>query len=245
MTKEEQMMLRHFEDLSKRAWQTGRPCFTDFLDMNAQSLLNNDHSLMIFPSFDGGYDGAERKIAIFSDFEIESPLCFLAIKPVSEKFAEKLTHRDYLGSVLSLGLERSCIGDIIVEDKRAVLICLSRVKNMIEQELFSVKHTTVTITEIIKEDFIYEPKYDLIRKTVTSVRLDSVISAAFNVSRSTACHFIESGIVFVNSRMIVSNAASLHDGDIISVRHKGRIQLTLSGQKSKKDKTIIEIKKFT
>ena len=244
MTKEEQILLRHFEDLSRRAYQSGRPCFTDFLDMNAQSLLKGDHSLDIMPVFDGGYEGAERKIAIFSEYETESQLCYLAITPVSEKFAEKLTHRDYLGSVLSVGLERSCIGDIIVEDKRAILICLKRVRELIMDELVSVKHTTVTIDEIDEENFVYEPRFELIRKTVASVRLDAVIGAAFNLSRSSACRLIESGIVFVNSRMTISNAASLHDGDIISVRHKGRVQLAVSGQKSKKDKTIIEIKKF-
>ncbi len=244
MTKEEQILIRHFEDLSKRAWQSGRPCFTDFLDMNAQSLLASDHSLDIIPVFDGGYEGAERKIAIFSEYETESPLCYLVITPVSEKFAEKLTHRDYLGSVLSLGLERTCIGDIIVEDKRAILICLKRVKEMIMQDLVSVRHTTVRIDEIVHTNFIYEPRFDIIRKTVSSVRLDAVIGAAFNLSRSSACRLIESGIVFVNSRLTISNAASLRDGDIISVRHKGRVQLSVSGQKSKKDKTIIEIKKF-
>lgn len=244
MTKEEQMLLKRVQDLSQRAYFQSRPCFTDFLDMNEQSVILSYFKGPIFPTFYGGYDMAERKIAIFSETETEYPTCWLRVSPTYPKYAEKLTHRDFLGSILGLGLERSCIGDLIIDNAEAHVQCLSRVKEFIQNELSQVKHTNVTVCEVSPEEFLTEPKLEVIKGSVSSIRLDAVISLAFHLSRSQSCILIESGQVYVNSRLNTSNGAVLKDGDKISVRHKGKFIFVDGQNKSKKNKCIVEIHKY-
>ena len=222
MTREEQMLLKHFNDLSERAYYQNRPCFSDFLDMNAQSLLLQFFKGPIAPVLYGGYDFAERKIAVFSETPVEYPVCWLEIQPAYPKYAEKLGHRDFLGSILGLGLERSCIGDLLIENSTARILCLERVQDFIIQELTQVRHTSVQAKVIEIPESVARPKFETIHGTVNSLRLDAVISLAFRLSRSQSCGLIESGQVYINSRLNTSNGAVLKDGDMISVRHKGK-----------------------
>lgn len=244
MTKEEQILLKHFADLSDRAYFQNRPCFTDFLDMNEQSLLLKYFQGPVQPDLYGGYDFAERKIAVFSENIKEYPLCWLEVQPVHPKYAEPLSHRDFLGSILGLGLERNCIGDLIIDESGAKFVCLARVKDFIQSELTQVRHTYVKVREISYLESVIQPKMEIIHGTVSSLRLDAVISLAFHLSRSQSCALIESGQVYINSRLNTSNGAVLKDGDRISVRHKGKFIFIDSKNKSKKNKCMIEIHKY-
>lgn len=244
MTKDEQILMKHICDLSERAYNQNRPCFSDFLTLSEQSVILNTFKGPIFPQFYGGYDMAERKIAVFSEQDIDAPACWLEICPTYPKYAEKLTHRDFLGSILGLGLERSCIGDLLIENTSAYVYCLTRVKAFIEQELTLVRHTQVTVHEILPQAFSITPKLEILKGSVSSIRLDAVISLAFHLSRSQSCLLIESGQVFINGRLNTSNGAALKDGDKISVRHKGKFIFVDSQNKSKKNKCIIEIHKY-
>ena len=245
MTREEQMLLKHFNDLSERAYYQSRPCFSDFLDMNAQSLLLQYFKGPIGAELYGGYDFAERKIAVFSETEVTAyPGCWLEIGPSYPKYAEKLGHRDFLGSILGLGLERSCIGDLLMEGSTARVLCLERVRDFIIQELTQVRHTSVRARVIDIPESIAKPKFETIHGTVNSLRLDAVISLAFHLSRSQSCGLIEGGQVYINGRLNTSNGAVLKDGDKISVRHKGKFIFSDNKNKSKKNKCIVEIHKY-
>ena len=244
MTKEEQMFLKHINDLSERSYYQNRPCFTDFLDMNEQSLILHHFHGQMPPLLDGGYSMAERKIAVFSDKPETAPFSWLKIEPLHSRYAEKLTHRDYLGSVLGLGLERSCIGDILIDNSTAYVLCINRVASLISQELTQVRHTSVKVEVIDDFDASYSPKTEVVKGSVSSLRLDAVISLAFHLSRSQSCTLIESGQVYINSRLTTSNGAVLKDGDRISVRHKGKFIFLDSKNKSKKNKCMIEIHKY-
>lgn len=244
MTKEEQMLLKHFIDLSERAYYQNCPCFSDFLDMNEQSLLLQSFQGPIRPVLYGGYDLAERKIAVFSEIPVKYPVCWLEIAPAYPKYSENLGHRDFLGSILGLGLERSCIGDLLIENSTARILCLERVKDFLLQELRQVRHTSVQVKEIELPEVLAQPKFETIHGTVSSLRLDAVISLAFHLSRSQSCNLIESGQVYINSRLNTSNGAVLKDGDMISVRHKGKFIFSDSKNKSKKNKCMIEIHKY-
>lgn len=244
MTKEEQILLKHFEDLSDRAYYQNRPCFSDFLDMNSQSLLMNQFKGALKPELYGGFELAERKIACFSESPAEYPICWLEITPMHAKYAENLNHRDFLGSVLGLGLERNCIGDILIDGHTARLVCLERVRDFLISELSQVRHTNVSVKAFELPEAYAKPKFEVIQGTVSSIRLDSVIGLAYKLSRSQACVLIEAGQVYINSRLNTSNGANLKDGDIISVRHKGKFVLVDSKNKSKKNKCIIEVHKY-
>ena len=99
-------------------------------------------------SLAGGYDAAERKLACFGDEELcgyveDPPICCIRIEPVNAKFSDALTHRDFLGSVMGLGLKREVLGDIVLEDNCGYLFCHDTVAPYIIEQLNQVRHTTV------------------------------------------------------------------------------------------------------
>ena len=104
-----------------------------------------------------------------------------------------------------------------------------------------MRHTAVQVKEIELPEVFARPKFEIIHGTVSSLRLDAVISLAFRLSRSQSCNLIESGQVYINSRLNTSNGAALKDGDMISVRHKGKFIFVDSKNKSKKKKCMVEI----
>lgn len=250
MTKTEQMFIKHIEELSERCYYHNIPCFTDFLDLNQQSLILSNFKGSIQPVFYGGYEFAERKIAVFSsnlssnDNPFDYPISWLEIRPVHKKFSEQLTHRDYLGSILGLGFERSCIGDLLIKENTAYVLCHKRIKALILSELQQVRHTYVTVSEVDLPETLISPEFEVIKGTVNSIRLDAVLSLAYRLSRSQSCVLIESGQVYINSRLTTTNGANIKDGDRISVRHKGKFIFLDGKNRSKKNKCIVEIHKY-
>lgn len=128
---------------------------------------------------DGGYDTAERKMIIFlpyEDFPYNQPYDIIRIKPANPRFAESLTHRDYLGSLMGLGITRDKLGDVVLDDGCAYVFADANISDYIISGLCQVKHTTVTASTVDKLDFNYTPAFEEIKGTVASLRLDSVIS---------------------------------------------------------------------
>ncbi len=250
MTKEEQQEKKHFQDLARTAYQRNIPVFSDFLNLNELSIFESirpDYPSLHLESF-GGYDLAERQIAVFRpeapNFYAEPPISCLRIRPLQAKFAEELNHRDYLGAVLNLGLERSCLGDILVEEEGAFLFCLSRMADFIRDNLTRIRHTSVLAEKVEPEAFHYEPRFEEVSGTVASVRLDKLLSLAFQASRSSLTGLIEGGRVFVNGRLITSNGYEPKEGDLISVRGFGRFRYQGTKGQSKKGRDYVVLWRY-
>ena len=168
---------------------------TDFLDLHQQALAREEcrgHSDLRF-WFYGGYEDAERRILIIAPKDYGETLEdvldmeeFLHVIHVETGGSDrKLSHRDYLGSVLGLGIERRMIGDILVDEKGADLIVRPDISTFLEQEYRSVGRTDAKAeTRPIGELAVPERRVQVIRDTLPSLRLDSVASTAFKVSRS-------------------------------------------------------------
>lgn len=228
MTKDEQILLRHLKDLAYVCFQREYPVFSDFLNLNEQSIFLSLKEEMPAVSyrFDGGYPFAERKMVCFVPsgvgYECPAPLSLLWIRPIQIKFAEELSHRDYLGTLLGLGIDRCKIGDILVQEDGAFVFCLEGIASYIEENLLRVRHTSVRcFREEIKE-FSYEPRFRQIRGSVASSRLDAVISLAFHESRASMVGLIKGEKVFVNGRVVSSASYSLKENDTVSVRGYGK-----------------------
>ena len=177
-------------------------------------------------------------------YEIEYPFEAVKIAPRNAKFAETLSHRDYLGAILNLGIERSKTGDILMDEKEALLFVHKSMVPLLMEELTRVRHTFVDCKAVDLQEINYEPKYDLIRGTVSSVRLDSLLPLAFSSSRSKLSGLIEGAKVFVNGKLITSNGYQVKDGDIISVRGMGKFRFSGAGGKTKKNRISVEIQKY-
>ena len=247
----EELIRRRFLDMARRAYNRNIVVCSDFLDLNELHILQylNMDDLGVRLRLSGGYEEAERQIAAFLPdafvyFEKEDfPICCIAIRPLNERFSEELTHRDYLGALMHLGIERSCLGDILLQGHTAYVFCLEKMANLICREVTRIRHTTVmAVQETLSE--IPSPRIQNVSGTVSSVRLDSVLAVAFGLSRSKAIPYIEGGQVYVNARQVVSNGYGLHPNDLISVRGLGKFRYVNVRNQSKKGKYWIDIQKL-
>lgn len=238
-------------DMAGNCYNSGIPLYTDFLDLNKQSIFHKVCTMPDFPPvhyiMDGGYDMAERKAVIFlpyEDFPYSTPYDIIMIKPANIRFAQELNHRDYLGSLMGLGIVRDKLGDIIVDNGCAYVFAATGISDFIISNLCQAGHTTVVASIVDKPDFHYTPAFEEIKGTVASLRLDSVISLGFKGSRSSMISHIESGQTAVNGRIITSNAYNLKPGDIISVRGLGKIKFIDSVASTKKGRLVVIIHKY-
>ena len=145
---------------------------------------------------------------------------------------------------MNLGIERSKIGDILLQDGVAYLFASRNMASYIVDNLSKVKHTIVVGEIIDSLQFVYEPKYEIIKGNVASIRLDSLLSTAFGSSRSKLTPLIEAGRVFVNGKLVTSNGYHVKYDDIISVRQMGRFQYKGIISETKKGRYFVTIHKY-
>lgn len=261
LEKDEKLLEKRLIELSRTAYQQDRITFSDFLNLNEQNILSilpKDRLYTKVVSF-GGYEMAERRMAAFipealslrSDKsapeinEIDFPFTVLRISPLNARFSEPLRHRDYLGAVLNLGIDRNKTGDILTDGTDAYLFLHRDVSEYIAKKLTRIRHTSVRVTETETVCFHPEQKFEEIRGTVASLRLDSLLAVAFSFSRSRLTGVIESGKVFVNGRLMTSNGYQISEGDIISVRGMGKFKYIGSGDRTRKNRIPVLIYKYS
>lgn len=254
MNKEEQLVRRRLMDLANTSYYKGICVFSDFLNLNEQSLFLSIKSELpaIQYFFFGGYPDAERKMICFcGDDRIAKqngsafPISCIRIKPKNKKFSDSLTHRDFLGAVLNLGIDRSKVGDILIEKNEGYLFCISSIGAFITDQLIKVKHTMIDASVMDQKDFHYEPKLKELVGTVSSIRLDSILSVAFKSSRSSLSGLIEGGKVYVNSREVLSNSYALKENDVISVRGYGKFIYVGTSYQTKKGRYSVKVLLYT
>lgn len=258
--KELQFLERRFIELSRTAFQREIITHTDFLNLNEQNILHSLPKNRLFSRYQcfGGYDMAERQMAAFIPDalylrygkegllpgETGYPFRTVRIAPVHRRYAEALNHRDYLGAVLNLGIERSKTGDIIFREDDAVIFIHKDMTELLLDELTRIRHTSVSACEIQTEDINYMPKYEEIRGTAASVRLDTLLALAFSSSRTKLTGLIEGAKVFVNGKLITSNGYQPREGDIISVRGMGKFRFAEEGGRTKKNRQYVVLHKY-
>lgn len=257
MEKEEVLLRKRLVELSNIAYQRGIMMFSDFLNLNELNILHTTpKELFPIPYItSGGYASSERQMVAFlpdafSLYATEEeeqnifPICIIKIAPIQKKFAEELTHRDYLGALLNLGIERSKVGDILINESEAHVFVCDSMATYISGELTRVRHTTVITTIEETADFSYEPRYEEVKGTIASVRLDSLLSLAFQSSRSKLTALIEAGRVYVNGKLITSNGYQVKDKDVISVRGMGKFLYDGILSQTKKGRYYVSIRKY-
>ena len=253
--KEEELLAKRLLELSRQSFHRCVPIYTDFLNLNEQNILHSlqkDSLYARYVTF-GGYDCAERQMAAFLPDEalslhshtiFASEIAVLRIAPLHQKYTEELTHRDYLGAILNLGLERGKTGDILTDGKAAILFVCAKLKDFLKEELTRVRHTTVQVLEEPLQNFEYRPRLEEIRGTVPSLRLDALLSLAFSASRTKLTGQIETGKVFVNGHLISSNGYQVKEGDLISVRQMGKFRYIESLSVTKKKRIYVLLHKY-
>ena len=143
------VIIKHLSDIDTRAFEREYATFSEFLNINEISLLK-EQTFKSRSTLFGGYEMSERCVAGFgSDIkESDFPISCIKIEPLLSKFSDKLTHRDFLGSLMQLGINRNTLGDIVVNGNTACLFCLKSISDYIIENLTRVKHTSVKCTLI-------------------------------------------------------------------------------------------------
>ena len=253
LDKDEQILRKRMLDLANTAYTRGICIFSDFLNLNEQNIylsLKNELPEIKYFTY-GGFSDAERKILCFcgndsvqGEEEVNFPISCIKVVPINQKFSDSLNHRDFLGAVLNLGLERSKIGDILISENEGYLFAHGSISDFITEQLVKVKHTFVTTEQISRKDFDYQPNFKEIVGTVSSVRLDSILAVAFHSSRSSLSGLIEGGKVSVGGKIVLSNSFTLKENDVVSVRGLGKFKFTGTTYQTKKGRYSVKILLF-
>ena len=247
LSPEERLFLSHIDDSAALASKRGKPRFTRFLT-TAQAALCERYCRYIGAKyrFYGGFASSERVMCGFfceydepSDEDFPITRLRFTVRPPSP-----LTHRDFLGAIMSLGVEREMIGDIVVCEDGAYTALCSEITDPVSM-LEKVGRTGLKSVEVVYDDDISSVyRFEEISSTVASLRLDALVSTAVRLSREKASQLVRQGLVSVSGAYDAQPASTLEQGQIFSVRGYGRFILDTVGNETKKGRIHIRILKY-
>lgn len=270
---EEKILVKKILDKYYLYEKTGNSTHSDFLDPYQQKLMEKVLNTMGIKdySFFGGYEGAERAVVVFCPMVVPSRVelkswndedhlidkgndipsfywelqeLFTTLK-LAPKQRNTFSHRDYLGSLMGLGIKREKIGDILVEEEFCLIVVLKEIAEFIQYNLTKVGNTTVDINVVENGELkIFEPRTKEINSTVASLRVDCIASAGFGISRNKIAQLIKSQRMYLNWELVSSPSKMVEGGDTISIKGKGRVVLDDIGKLTKKNRIHVLLKKF-
>jgi RNA-binding protein YlmH len=249
--KELDICQKRLRELADKSSSRSMYTFTDFLGVSEQDVFRRMEQELRFAGWKlwGGAEETDRVLVRFGSpevlgYEEDFPIVCIHIQPKNGKFADALTHRDFLGALMHLGIERTTLGDILVKDKEGYLFCLERVADFICTGLDQVRHTHVTCKVVSPNMQI--PKEEPLPEEylVTSERIDGVIAKVYGLSRSDVIKLFESGRAYLNGRLTESHARQLQNGDVVNARGFGKFIYDGQVRESKKGKLYVRIKRY-
>lgn len=239
---------KRLEELANRSYANQQYLFTGFLsaaELDIYYQMEHELSYASAVLF-GGTNDCERVMLRFGSealcgYEESFPIACVAIVPLLEKFGEVLSHRDYLGALMNLGIERSTLGDIIIEGKHAFLFCTEQMAPYILENLDKIKHTNVqcSLAKEIPKSTVVQVERKIVQ--VGAMRADSIIAKVYHLSRSESLNLFRTKKVFVNGRQTENNSGSLKPEDKVTVRGYGRFCCVNIVGESKKGKLNVEV----
>ncbi len=249
-TSEEREVTARVLDLAETVLKTRRPKTTVFYDpYRCRMVVRVIEGIPgLAARVDGGHPVAERsRVFICPDYmadeAFDAELVYLEIKG-DFRYAGA-SHRDYLGALLSLGLQRDKLGDIWVNENGAQAVVAREVSGYISAGLTSVGRVNVTVRETSRDEL--NPPAPVTRDisiTVQSMRLDAVAAHGFGLSRSKMVREINAGKVYLNWRPCLDPSARVNPGDMLSVRGRGRVEIAEAGGRTKKGRQALLLRRF-
>lgn len=225
----DELLKKRITELAEKAYQNNMYTFSSFLGMSELSdyyAMERELSFIKGTVF-GGYEGAERCMVRFGSEEMfgyleDFPIVCLKVRPLMQKFADDLGHRDFLGALMNLGIERSTLGDIILKDNVGYLFCTETIAPFIIENLTKVKHTTVLCEETGEVPSFRAEDLSEVKIQIPSERIDSVVSKVYHFSRSESVEYFRQKKIFVNGRLCENNSYFLKPADVVTVRGSGK-----------------------
>ena len=247
MTEEERLYAR-FCELAEGCYTHARYTYTPFLSLAEQDVFHRaarDFSCVPTTIF-GGAEGCERVMIRFGDEEMLAyapppfPIATLGVTLPEKKFSEPLTHRDFLGALLNLGVKRECLGDIFLSDGGIYLFAEEKIAPFLCENLTRVRHTALSLSPATPPACVFSRQEER-TVTVASLRADGVIAHALNLSRTESEALFCARRVFVDGRLREDGAKPLCEGNLITVRGYGRFRFLCLRGSTKKGKLSLSL----
>lgn len=236
------------EDTIRLCDKRGTPSFLGFLDLReqteAQGILRSvvtDEQIGFF----GGYPDAERTILSVSPSYYGAEASDYPLRPVAFRYRtqKKLTHRDVLGTLMSLGIRRDAVGDILCGDGVSVVFLREEIAAYVGEQIDRIGGEGVTVIADYDGELPISVEYEAIRETIASPRLDSVVKALIRTSREQAADWIRIGAVSINHQSVESVSKSVAEGDTLSIRGYGRYLIDQIGPITKKGRLALHARR--
>lgn len=245
LTQEEKVLYARAKDAVDWAARKNEAKFIGFLDARQQEIVSMavGKAGLANGSFYGGFEEAERRIAGFfpdyvekEDWESLFPVQVIGI---SFRKQDRITHRDVLGSLMALGIERETIGDILVGEGRAYVCVLSKIAGYIVDELEQIGRVGVKLSAGADGIEDLAPRLAPLTGTISSNRIDAVVAFLTRLSREKAQQLIQKELVRLNYGICTRVADEVSENDILSVRGYGKYKVLSFGGTTKKGRLHI------
>lgn len=239
---DENNFCRHIEDLIISSQKNFCVKYSGFLTEREQQLAFATANLMgVKCSFFGGYADASRKI--FAAVDVSDEEFPLSAVTFLYRRQDKLTHRNFLGALMSLGINRNLIGDIKVGQGEAVIFVSSAAAALISDEVKKIGNIGVKSVQGLCAD-IPKQEFEILSLSVSSLRADAVVSAVCGISREKSSSLIKSGAVILSGIQLDSISKIIDIEEVFSIKGYGKYILSEIGSVTKKGKVHITIKKY-
>ena len=215
---------------------------TSFLTPVEQRIMMQQAPKNLFISFYGGYKHAIRKMACIQTMDLEPNYDYVILKSIYTPQKRSCTHKDVLGALMHLGLQRNQLGDIFVDENQILLVCKEGLAEFICRECHKIANVFVDF----KEDYsVVFPAAaaEIVTVHVASLRMDAIIAALAHCSRSKAMDLLKSGWVKLNDVVLEENDR-LCNNDYVSIRKTGRFQFLGVESRTRKDRLILRFEKY-
>lgn len=256
---ENDVLKGRLKDLANMSYRQNRYTYTNFMSAADMEVFFSNVDDLDFAGYQifGGRESCDRVMIAFgreSDmgYAAEFPISMIKIAAAIDKFSDDLNHRDFLGALMNLGIEREMIGDILVTESgstgkhcSAYVFCVDTVANYIIDNITKIKHTNVKC-RLCKADDIdaVEVKKDPLHIIAASARADAVIAAITGLSRSSTSLLFSEKKISLNNRLYENSSYQLKPGDIFSIRGYGKYEFTGTGSVTRKGRLNIDLLKY-
>ena len=246
---EDRMLFARLYDRLVGAEQKNIPGVTCFLSPREQVLTKRMLPELELRFF-GGQEHAERNICCWLPDYLDDSFLWEEDGPVAAVRAtyferDQLTHRDFLGGLMGIGIKREAVGDIYVSTGTCDFLMTREILPYVLDNFLSAGRTKLHVEEIPLEALnVPQVTVKEIKDTVSSLRLDSIVGSGFNMARGKASALIETGRVSLNDLPCMKSDKLLNEGDKVSARGFGKLVLAQVGGRTKKDRISIVLQRF-
>lgn len=249
MNTEEKLLLARAEDLFRLCGKYAEPRFSDFLDGGQQAFLKENLFVPYeyqFLYFGGGPECERRMLGVFPEWQtLEEGLFPIRILKISSHYGEPLSHRDYLGSILGLGIQRNKTGDILIHQNDAYVFVCKDIAEYLCSHLEKIGNRGVQVSLAEPGQLpLPERKFEQLSLVVASLRLDAVLAGILRISRSEAEKLIAAGKVQADHKPAVQGAKPLEENTLLSVRGFGRYELQQVDGMTRKGRIHLSVKRY-